>query len=341
MLSAIEIMFFMKELKDLEGSKLDKVYNKGMEIYLQLHKPGKGKIFLKIIPGKVIFVTKLKESVEEPSHFSMSLRKYLGRQIIRKMRQVGFERIIEINFDKHKLIIELFSKGNIVLVDENNIIINCLSNQKWKDRILKVKEEYKLPPERLDVFNMSFNEFKSVIDRSEKGSIVKILASDIGLGGKYAEEVCKRADIKKNMRKVDLKLVYRAINSFKKDDVKPALTKDKNPVFLPTVLDTYKLSDREMFGTMSKAIEAYLNSLVKDDKNIGENKLMRLAKIQEEKIKELEKISVEFKEIGDKIYTEYVLIDGLIKKYHETKGDFKHPKVKVIKKDERKIELEL
>src|SRR3989344_2357957 len=104
MLSAVDLMFLMKELKEMEGSKLDKAYSSDNEIMLQLHSSAKGKMYLKILPGEAIFITKSKEASEKPSNFAMALRKNLTNERVEEIRQIGNERIIEIKFRNFKLI---------------------------------------------------------------------------------------------------------------------------------------------------------------------------------------------------------------------------------------------
>ena len=77
-LSSLDIHFLIKELKILEGSRVDKIYNSGKEeIYIQLHKSSSGKNVLRIIIGKAMFVTETKTTDEIPSEFCMLLRRNL------------------------------------------------------------------------------------------------------------------------------------------------------------------------------------------------------------------------------------------------------------------------
>ena len=66
-LSSLDLHFLLKELKELEKSKVDKVYNKGKEeIYVQFYKSNVGKKILRIIVGKSIFLAKAKNIDETP-----------------------------------------------------------------------------------------------------------------------------------------------------------------------------------------------------------------------------------------------------------------------------------
>ena len=47
----------------------------------------------------------------------------------------------------YTLIVELFSQGNIILLDEENNIISPLKRKQWSDRDISAKREYIFPPE--------------------------------------------------------------------------------------------------------------------------------------------------------------------------------------------------
>ena len=341
MLSAVDLMFLMKELKEIEGSKLDKAYSSDNEIMLQLHSSAKGKMYLKILPGEAIFITKSKEASEKPSNFAMALRKNLTNERVEEIRQIGNERIIEIKFRNFKLIAELFSKGNVILVDNEGKIANCLQKQQWNERTVEIGEIYKFPPAKHNVFAMEFNEFREIADKSEKESIVKILAVDFGLGGKYAEEACFTAEVNKNKRKTDLKKVYDAVQSIRHLRIKPAIAKLEEPVFLPVILQTFEDAEKEEFKTMSQAIEEYIELTKEKTEDHGKEKLLKMAELQKQKIEDLERVSKDFKEIGDKIYENYAVIDEIIKKMKETKYNYKHDIVNEVNKAEKKVVIEL
>jgi predicted ribosome quality control (RQC) complex YloA/Tae2 family protein len=86
-----------------------------------------------------------------PPNFPMLLRKYIKGGSVTSVSQHNFDRIMRIDIQKeHKfsLVIELFAKGNIILLDEDDQIILPLKRKLWQDRKITSKEEYKYPPER-------------------------------------------------------------------------------------------------------------------------------------------------------------------------------------------------
>ena len=83
----------------------------------------------------------------------MQLRKYLNNAILRGLEQKQAERIVVFELEKEEryyLIIELFSKGNVILAGQDYRIIGVLEQQAWKGRTVKVNEKYIFPPAPVD-----------------------------------------------------------------------------------------------------------------------------------------------------------------------------------------------
>ena len=202
-ISSIELTALIHELQILVKGKIPHIYHQeDKELLLQFHVPNQGKQLLKIIPGKWLCLTKIKESAIRPSGFCMLLRKYLDNAFVKSISQKDSERIVIFELEKKEkfhLIIELFSKGNIILTNEQYIIIGALEKQEWKDRSIKPGEKYLLPPATMGWKTITEKELKSLLQQSEKRNLATALATDLGLGGVYAEEVCLRAQISKDL----------------------------------------------------------------------------------------------------------------------------------------------
>ena len=202
-LSSLDLLFIVRELcEKLIGSKLQAVKQQqtaGQANFLFefYNAATKEKIFLKFIMGRAIYITTTPQQATEPSSFCMLLRKHLEGKVIVSLRQHEFDRIIEIDLATHKIIFELFSTGNLILLDDHNTIIDAYNRQRWRDRYVQPKKLYKYPPTGINPFKHDFIEFQKIF-RSIDKPIVKILATDFGLGGTYAEEICSRLALDKN-----------------------------------------------------------------------------------------------------------------------------------------------
>src|SRR3990167_6242249 len=129
-ISSLELTALVQELQFITGGKIDQIYHQQeKELLLQVHVPRHGKVLVRIVPGKFLCQTTKKEVLLKPSSFCMQLRKYLDNANIKQFYQKGSERIMVLELEKKEtffLIIELFSKGNIILTNEKYNIIGVL-----------------------------------------------------------------------------------------------------------------------------------------------------------------------------------------------------------------------
>jgi Predicted RNA-binding protein homologous to eukaryotic snRNP len=128
----------------------------------------------------------------------MVLKKELENKRIVGIEQNGLDRIINFNFVNFKLVVELFGGGNLFIV-RDGIIEYVYKRREFKDRKLKVNEEYRLPPQRHNIFSTSYEEFERMI-KSCKFDVVRALAINFNFGGEYAEEICFKAGVDKNRK---------------------------------------------------------------------------------------------------------------------------------------------
>ncbi len=168
----------------------------------------------------------------------MLLRKHLEGKKIASIEQEGFDRIIKISTNSSLLIFELFSSGNVILCSSSGEIIMPLRRQEWRDREIKPKTLYKLPPVTKGPFSLELFD-------SEK-EIVKALAVEMGLSGPYAEEVCLRARIDKGKIAKELGASERTsvedtINKMLKEGLKPRIVFEngKKLDVVPFIMNIY------------------------------------------------------------------------------------------------------
>lgn len=198
-ISSLELAALVPELQFLVSGRIDQIYQQEHELLFQIYVPGEGKRLLRLVPGKFCCLTTRKETVLNPSSFSMQLRKYLDHAFIQTIYQQDSERILVLEVEtknKFFLITELFSKGNVVLTDAEFKIIAVLEQQSWKDRMVKPGVKY-LFPHSFDWKTLTLPALKKILERSTKRNLATALATELGLGGIYAEEVCHQAQVDK------------------------------------------------------------------------------------------------------------------------------------------------
>ena len=194
-LSSLDLNYIVKEIRNLEGSRIDKIYQPEKELLvLSLFKSGEGKSLLRIEIGKSIFIVQGKEQYDEILGFGQLLRKHLDGFFLKKIVQLKPERIIKFGFkakeESKSLYVELFGKGNAILCDSNDVIINALEHHEFRERVIKPRLKYAYPMMSYDLFNIDEKKLSEAFSKTKKDSIVICLATELGLGGLYSEEAC-------------------------------------------------------------------------------------------------------------------------------------------------------
>ncbi len=346
-MDAFDIMAAVNELKEFEGEYIKKIYQKNDEIFIKLKKD----IFIK--NGKWICITKHREEIERPSTFAMVLRKYLGNGKIKKIYQYDFDRIVIIEVAKeriYRLVIELIPNGNVILVDENDIIINALLQQKWAHRIIKPNMQYVFPPSKKNPFGLSFEGFKEIFKEKD---VVRAIVKNLGIGGKWAEEICSIAGIDKKtpvdkLNKKQIKKLYDAMQNilekFRKNDIQPVII--DNIDVLPFPISKYEKMSVKKFSSMNEALdEFYFNFLSKKSKEEimameEKERIIRQINQQEEAIKKFIEMEKKFKKEADAIFSNFEKVDEAIKKRDFIEVNYPKAVIEVNYKNE-KLNIEI
>jgi predicted ribosome quality control (RQC) complex YloA/Tae2 family protein len=207
-LSSFEVMRLVKEMEILEGGFLQKVYQPWDGLLVFRFNTKAGKRFLVHGVGGWAFITEEMDIDLEPlgvkgadlPPFVKLLRKYLGNGYVTGTRQLSFDRILEIGIRKelpYVLIFEMFGVGNVIL-NRQGAIVGALKTQTWRHRSIRPRLEYKPPPQRKDPRAIELSELAVLLGQS-KADLVRTLATSVNLGGTYAEEVCHRAGLDKDI----------------------------------------------------------------------------------------------------------------------------------------------
>ncbi|MDD1668579.1 MAG: NFACT family protein [Methanomicrobiales archaeon] len=206
-------------------------------------------------------VKALPEAPERPGGFAMLLRKHLEGGRVLSIAQHGLQRILWITVGKkagsYRLIAELFDEGNLVLCDEEGKIIKPLWHHRFREREVVPGAAYLFPGK--DCSDLSPESLGDLL-RSSDREIVKALAVDCMLGGRYAEEVCRMAGIPKDVPagSVDPGAVCRSIAGLLE-----RAKGDRDPVITPSGCWPFPLSNERVvarFPGYDEALEAYYGS---------------------------------------------------------------------------------
>jgi len=352
-ITALDLHFLSKELQELLNAKVVKVYQpEKTDLIFVMHLPGKGKKILRIILPGSIFLTDFKGEVpQEPLHFCMALRKYLNNSRLRQINQLGFERILQFVFSTKDAIfhlyIELFGAGNVIFCTEDDTIKFALITKKWKDRVIRGNMGYEYPKKQYNFLTITKQELSEIIKTSNKDSIVKTIAMDLGLGGVYAEELCYMSGIDKNKKKLtasDTEKLFASIKKLRNAKLNPHELKkdDKVTKVYPIKLhmDNLEKVDSFCLALGNLLTEKVIKSQEEKKHLVKTKELRRVEKViakQEEKIKELQETIDKNQKIGEHIFLKYTEIDEILKEINKATKKYSWKEIKAKLKNHKII----
>lgn len=335
-MSNVDIYTITDELNDiLENARVDKSFQPMNDtVVIRFHVPGTGRVDLVMQCGVRMHTSQYPlENPTQPPTFPMLLRKRIKGANVVSVKQHAFDRVVEIKVKKdqhYTIIVELFDKGNIILLDEEDNIILPLKRKQWSNRDISSKKKYVFPEERgINPVEVTFEELKEMFQNSDS-DVVRTLARN-GLGSLYAEEIILRAEnIDKNqaantLTDEEIEKLYIGIESIftdlKNDNFKPQIVKcDKKEDVVPLNLNQYKDCEKQYFKSFNEACDEFyskkINSSIKDVKESAWNKKVgkyeKRLKLQEETVADFENTIETCQHKGEVIYSNYGAVENII-----------------------------
>ncbi|VVB54629.1 Uncharacterised protein [uncultured archaeon] len=342
--SSVDVLALVSELDGrLSGARIEKVYQLGeKDVVFSFRRGGVGRIDL-LATSQFAFVTGSHPEVpREASNFAMKLRKHLTGGFIRGVRQHGFDRIIEFDVEagpeKYTLVFEFFSRGNIFLLDSDGVIKALLEWQKWRDRVLGVNQPYKHPPEAPNPLTLPPEGVSKGLTSSQKKAAA-YLATDVGLGPFWAEDVCLKANVDREKKGSDLSAEERErlINSFVglmqelRGPYKPYVVfRDGKPFdSLPYPAAAYESFEKDYTESFSEALDVLFGSDAwgaasrEDDaaSSAKRKKLTDLLESQKNALAQAGKDALEWKKLGDAVYANYAQLEELFQMIRKLRAE--------------------
>ena len=353
-LSSFDIAALIREFQQCLDLRVEKIFLKGYdELILRLTGIGiKKSISIKL--GGAMWLQdgfRTSESVVPPA-FAMLLRKHMSGKALKSVTQHEFDRIIIFEFESEpgiKLIAEMFGGGNLILL-EGNKIIKPLTSKSWRAREVKAGFDYQFPPESANPFAFNQDEIINILKNSKK-DLVRCLAMDLNLGGAYAEEICHSLARDKKDKTTELSddeylEIYEIIQAFKEmlDNPQSQIVfDDENLQFdvLPFELSMHAGLDKKEYENYSQAIKEYFANLPENIVEEGPQKSQRQLQLERqlasqlEAMDEMEKQAKEFQILGDNMYANYGVLDGLLNRVNKMLegGNWQAEKSSIIKMD--------
>jgi len=260
-MSNVDLYAISHELNELlQDARVQKAYQPTRDtVIIRFHVPGKGRVDVAFQAGLRVHTTQYPpENPKVPPSFPMLLRKHLKNATVKGVRQHNFDRILEIDIQKeHRftLVVELFSQGNIILLDEENQIILPLKHRHAQGRKITSKEEYQYPEERgIHILNVELEDLKELFANSDS-DLIRTLARS-GLGGMYSEEIFLRSGVDKKQpanetSESEIESIYHSMTEL----FKPLKTFKFQPQIVREVIEGEEKEDEEKTGEEESKIK--------------------------------------------------------------------------------------
>ncbi|MBC7111830.1 MAG: NFACT family protein, partial [Methanothermobacter sp.] len=356
-MSNVDVFAVTSELNEmLRGARVDKAYQPLRDtVIIRFHVPGEGRVDVVMQAGVRIHRTNYPpQNPKVPPSFPMLLRKHLKGGVVREVRQHGFDRIVEITVEKdqeYTLMVELFAKGNIILLNQQREIILPLKRKTWSDRRIASREIYEYPPSRgINPLDHDPSELEDILMNSG-ADLIRTLARN-GFGGLYAEEIVLRAGLDKNtpcsnltpddIRKIDA-AIYETFKPLRELDLKPHIIGDGEDV-LPIELRVYSGRERRYFESFNDAADEFFSSIFREEirrahEEEWEREVDRFRKrlrIQRETLEKFKKTIEVSTRRGDLLYANYSLVEEVLATIRRAREKYSWDEIKNIIADARK-----
>ncbi|MGY5151381.1 MAG: ribosome rescue protein RqcH [Candidatus Nitrosopumilus sp. bin_6a] len=198
-LAGIELRYLVDKISEqVQGYYISNIYGITKDsILFKLHHTEKDDLFM-MISTSGVWLTAVKIDQMEPNRLLKRLRSDLLRLKLKKIEQIGAERIAYFTFEgfgkEFVLVGEFFGDGNILLCNNEMKILALQHSIDVRHRKLSVGLEYVQPPNSgLDIFNLKESDFDEL--KTTDLVAAKWFGRTLGLPKKYVEAVFEIAEI--------------------------------------------------------------------------------------------------------------------------------------------------
>ena len=352
-LTSFDVRALVAEWQGLVGGYVDKAYQILDDVVLRINVPGGDRAELYARPGRWLCIHTIEDKPDMPPPFAQSLRRLLDNARIRAVEQRGFDRIAVFRLERGPetvdLVFEIFGKGNLVIVRDGTTVLAQFP-QTFKDRAVQPGEPYRYPGSGIDPLEVDRAGFAGTI-RSAKGTVVKVLASIMNLGGTYAEELCLRAEVPKETKIKDLTDahldgLYTALNN-----VAVAVDQGRRPAVIlrdrkaidatPIELVQHASLERREFPTLNEALSHFLTVAEPEPEAVDEilAKYERRIAQQEDTLRALRDEAIHLEAQAHFLYSHYAVFDELLKAIREGRNPPEHGQIKAVDRKNRTVVL--
>jgi len=352
-LSSVDLAALVTELRRYVGAKVDKAYLYGDDLLrLRMRDYDRGRVELLIEVGDVkrahvAAPEHVADAPGRPPNFAMMLRNRIGGGELASVEQYEFDRILVLDFERPdqdtRVVAELFGEGNVAVLDETDEVVGSLGTVRLKSRTVVPGAQYGFPASRLNPLTVGFDAFRRRMAESDT-DLVRTLATQLNLGGLYAEEVCSRARVEKTRAIAeatddDYRALHDALGRLAEDlhggafDPRVYLEDDRVVDVTPFELAEREGLAFETFDSFNAAVDSYFYRLEREDGGDGDaadgddrpdfeeeiERKKRIVDQQEGAIEGFEEQAERERAKAESLYANYDLVDEVLSTVREAR----------------------
>ncbi|MDE1860358.1 MAG: NFACT family protein [Candidatus Micrarchaeota archaeon] len=201
-LTALELGLVVNELKPkVEKGFLKKFYDLGNGSFkMVFYREGVNTIvYCKLCV--TINETKFSEEAGAATDFAMGVRKRIEGSLVHEIEQYDSDRIVVIKFSDFRLVIEMFGKGNLVLVGNDGKTALAYKSIEYRDRAVKARAVYLFPKSsfiEIEGLDQATAKYIAEAARDSEDKLIVALARTINVGPIYLEDIIRRCGLEPN-----------------------------------------------------------------------------------------------------------------------------------------------
>jgi predicted ribosome quality control (RQC) complex YloA/Tae2 family protein len=323
-MSNVDVAAMVDELRErILGGFVGKAYQQSADkIWLTVQSTEEGRLDLLLEAGKRVHITRKERPVSKtPPQFPTMLRNHLSGGRIVDIQQIDFDRVIEFAVERgggrNYLIVELFPKGSMVLLDESRRILTMLRKMIYRGHKMAAGEMYLSHPTQQDPRTISSESLSRMLASSGQ-DLIRTIVRGLNMGGTYGEEVCLLAGVDKNqpaasLEPEEIERIRQALGEvFSDQTLDPQIVlKDGDPLdVIPRPLRVYEGLEVRRYATFSDALDAFF---IEEAKAPKQSPLDRRIELQRKAIEEFEAKEKELTQKGEAIYQKYGEVEDILK----------------------------
>ncbi|WP_057977947.1 Rqc2 family fibronectin-binding protein, partial [Caloramator mitchellensis] len=295
----------VNQLTNLIGAKIDKIHQPNKDDILINIKKEKNsfKLLLSSNPSSPrIQITNIsRENPDVAPNFVMVLRKHILNSRIVQIKQLNFDRLVEIKLESknelgyssfYHLIIEIMGKhSNIILLNDKNVIVDAikhLSSDMNRYRLVLAGLEYVSPPvkNKVNPLEISVEEFDNMLKENKDKKIINLFSENfLGLSKLFIKQVSleleelSSGELDEKQQMILKNRFFYYISKIKSNDFKYILYYENNKPFDFYIfdIDAYKENKIEYLTNPSELLDKYYSN--KDFSDAVKQKYSDLVKI--------------------------------------------------------------